>query len=103
MNLLWAFDFGPEIDQETGKQLPVDIFNYDEVRVFPLIPVNRRLILLMQGLGICPAPFMCTITPRSAHHAEVIEHEFAAAEGDFAPYEHGLDEEDRAFVEAQRR
>jgi hypothetical protein len=34
MNLLWAFDFGPEIDLETGKPLPVDIFNYVEVRSF---------------------------------------------------------------------
>jgi hypothetical protein len=45
---------------------------------------------------------MCTITPRSAHHAELIEHEFSAAEGTFALYEHGLREEDRVFVEAQR-
>jgi hypothetical protein len=34
MKLLWAFDFGPEIDTATGKPLPVDIFNYLEVHVF---------------------------------------------------------------------
>jgi hypothetical protein len=50
-----------------------------------------------------PAPFKCTITPRSTHHAELIEHEFAASEEAFAPYEHGLNEEDRAFVQAQRK
>jgi hypothetical protein len=34
INLLWAFDFGPEVDSETGKPLPVDIFNYIDVRHF---------------------------------------------------------------------
>jgi hypothetical protein len=33
MNLLWAFDFGPEVDPETRKPLPVDIFNMVEVRL----------------------------------------------------------------------
>lgn len=32
MNLIWAFDFGPEIDSETGKPMPVDTFNYAKVR-----------------------------------------------------------------------
>jgi hypothetical protein len=52
---------------------------------------------------MCPAPFKCTIKPRSSHHAEVIEHDFAAAEETFAPYEYGLREEDRAFLEARRK
>jgi hypothetical protein len=34
MNLLWAFDFGPEIDAESGKPVPVDIFSYVEVHIF---------------------------------------------------------------------
>jgi hypothetical protein len=33
MNLLWAFDFGPGIDPDTGKPLPVDIFDYVEVHL----------------------------------------------------------------------
>ena len=46
---------------------------------------------------------MCTITPRSKQHSELIKYEFAAAEAAFAPYEHGLQEEDLAFIEARRR
>ncbi|KAF8602930.1 cytochrome P450 [Ceratobasidium sp. AG-I] len=85
MNILWAFNYGPEIDSVTGKPIPVDIFNFSK------------------GIATYPEPFMCTITPRSKQHAEIIKHEFAAAEGVFAPYEHGLREEDRAFIEARRQ
>jgi len=85
MNLLWAFDFKPETDPETGKPLPVDTFNY------------------IEAIATAPMPFKCAITPRSAHHAEMIKHEFAAAEEAFAPYEHGLREEDRAVLQAQRK
>ncbi|KAF8600198.1 cytochrome P450 [Ceratobasidium sp. AG-I] len=85
MNLIWAFNFGPEIDSTTGKPIPVDLYNY------------------VTGIATCPEPFMCTITPRSKQHADIIRHEFAASEAAFAPYEHGLRAEDRSFVERQRR
>lgn len=85
MNLIWAFDYAPEIDSETGKPIPVNTFGY------------------VQGIITFPEPFKCTITPRSEHHAEIIKHEFAAADAAFAPYEHGLREEDKAFIEARRR
>ncbi|KAF8599129.1 cytochrome P450 [Ceratobasidium sp. AG-I] len=85
MNLIWAFNYGPEIDSTTGKPIPVDIFNYSK------------------GVATCPNPFRCMITPRSKHHAEMVKQEFAAAEATFAPYEHGLGKEDRAFIEARRR
>ncbi|KAF8599139.1 cytochrome P450 [Ceratobasidium sp. AG-I] len=85
MNLIWAFNFGPEIDSETGKPIPVNIFNYSK------------------GVLPCPEPFMCTVTPRSKQHAEIIKNEFAAADAAFAPYEHGLRDEDKAFIEARRR
>ncbi|KAF8600199.1 cytochrome P450 [Ceratobasidium sp. AG-I] len=85
MSLIWAFNYGPEIDSATGKPIPVDIFKYTK------------------GIATCPEPFMCTITPRSKQHAELIKHEFAAAEATFAPYEHGLREEDRAFIERRRK
>lgn len=83
MNLIWAFNFGPEIDSRTGKEIPVDTFRYTK------------------GILIYPEPFGCTITPRSPHHAEIIEHEFAAAAAEFAPYEHGLREEDKTLVESR--
>jgi hypothetical protein len=31
MNLLWAFDFKPEVDPDSGKPFPVDIFNFLDV------------------------------------------------------------------------
>ncbi|CAE6523007.1 unnamed protein product [Rhizoctonia solani] len=84
MNLVWGFNYGPEIDQKTGKPIPVDIWNY------------------AKGILTCPEPFMITITPRSAQHAEVLEHEFQANISAFAPYEYGLRDEDKEFIKAQR-
>ncbi|KAG9123388.1 hypothetical protein FRC07_015007 [Ceratobasidium sp. 392] len=85
MNLLWAFNFGLEVDPATGKDIPVDIYNY------------------AKGIVSCPEPYGCTIKPRTAHHAEIIMHEFAAAESAFVEYEHGLREDDQAYVNAQRK
>ena len=31
MNLIWAFEFRPLQDPETGKDIPVDLFAYEEV------------------------------------------------------------------------
>ncbi|KAG8712749.1 hypothetical protein FRC08_014133 [Ceratobasidium sp. 394] len=76
MNLLWAFSFEPEIDQQSGIARAVDTSNF------------------MEGLALCPKPFGCTIKPRSLHHAEVIEQEFTAAEGVFALYEHDINDEE---------
>ncbi|CAE6460257.1 unnamed protein product [Rhizoctonia solani] len=84
MNLLWGFNYGPEVDIKTGKPIPVDTWNYTK------------------GLTFSPEPFMVTITPRSSQHAEVIEHEFQASATAFATYEHGLREEDQQFIKAQR-
>ncbi|KAG8717182.1 hypothetical protein FRC09_014655 [Ceratobasidium sp. 395] len=84
MNLLWAFDFSLAVDPATGKDIPVDIYNY------------------AKGIVSCPEPYKCTIKPRSAHHAEIIGHEFAAADSAFVEYEHGLRDDDQAYVNAQR-
>ncbi|CUA66986.1 O-methylsterigmatocystin oxidoreductase [Rhizoctonia solani] len=84
MNLVWAFDFRPATD-ETGKPIPVDIHDY------------------AKGILTCPNPFKCKITPRSAHHAEIIEHDFAAAGPAFEPFERDLREEDLAYIATQRK
>lgn len=34
MNLIWAFDFGPEIDLKTEEPIPVNIFKYAKVCYF---------------------------------------------------------------------
>ncbi|KAF8756688.1 cytochrome P450 [Rhizoctonia solani] len=69
MNIVWAFDFSLATDPDTGKSIPVDIHDY------------------AKGILTCPNPFKCKITPRSAHHAEIIEHDFAAAGLAFEPFE----------------
>ncbi|KAH7338159.1 cytochrome P450 [Rhizoctonia solani] len=86
MNLVWGFNYGPEVDEKTGKPIPVNTWNY------------------AKGILTCPEPFTITITitPRSAQHAEVLEHEFQASASVFAPYECGLRDEDKEFIEAQR-
>ncbi|KAG8733043.1 hypothetical protein FRC11_009045 [Ceratobasidium sp. 423] len=85
MNLVWAFDFGPTTDPDTGKPVPVDIHDY------------------AKGILTCPNPFKCKITPRSTHHAEIIEHDFAAAGLAFEPFERDLREEDLAYIATQRK
>ncbi|CAE6487691.1 unnamed protein product [Rhizoctonia solani] len=85
MNLVWAFDFRPDTDAETGKPIPVDIHDY------------------AKGILTCPNPFKCKITPRTAHHAEIIEHDFAAAGPAFEPFERDLREEDLAYIATQRK
>ncbi|CAE6376736.1 unnamed protein product [Rhizoctonia solani] len=84
MNMLWGFNYGPDIDEKTGEPIPVDTWDY------------------AKGILTCPKPFMVTITPRSKQHAEVLEHEFQASVAAFVPYEHGLVGEDKEFVKAQR-
>ncbi|CAE6507806.1 unnamed protein product [Rhizoctonia solani] len=84
MNLVWGFNYGPEIDEKTGKPIPIDTWNY------------------AKGILTCPEPFMVTITPRSKQHAEALEHEFQASSTAFAPYEIGLGDEDKEFIKSQR-
>ncbi|ELU41976.1 cytochrome P450 oxidoreductase, putative [Rhizoctonia solani AG-1 IA] len=73
MNMVWAFDFSLATDPDTGNPIPVDIHDYAK------------------------------ITPRSAHHAEIIEHDFAAAGPAFEPFERDLREEDLAYIATQRK
>jgi hypothetical protein len=42
MKLLWAFDFGPDIDPATNQPIPVDIF--DEIEVCLLFCCSVRVI-----------------------------------------------------------
>ncbi|KAK7457806.1 hypothetical protein VKT23_010148 [Stygiomarasmius scandens] len=69
MNLLWAFEFSPATDPRTGKTVPIDIFNYDK------------------GAFYAPAPFPCSIKPRSAATALVIDEEFLNAQSIFEKFE----------------
>ncbi|KAF8608239.1 cytochrome P450 [Ceratobasidium sp. AG-I] len=85
MNLIWAFDFGPAIDPDTKKPLPVNIHDY------------------AKGILTCPNPFKATIKPRSAHHAEIIEHDFVAAGPAFEPFERDLRQVDKDYIATQRK
>ncbi|EFQ26989.1 cytochrome P450 [Colletotrichum graminicola M1.001] len=61
--ILWVFAVGPAED-EKGRDIDVEIFAYSD------------------GFNSSPLPFPCSITPRSSHHAAVIqrEHENALKE-----------------------
>ncbi|KAI0884201.1 cytochrome P450 [Annulohypoxylon maeteangense] len=58
--ILWAFEVGPAKDA-SGKDIDVDIFAFSD------------------GFNSSPLPFPCSMIPRSAKHAKVIEHEFQEA------------------------
>ncbi|KII85199.1 hypothetical protein PLICRDRAFT_116720 [Plicaturopsis crispa FD-325 SS-3] len=64
MNLIWAFNFDLAVDPQTRLPIPVDILNYHKAR---------------KGILTGPEPFECAITPRSAHHASLIEDAFGDA------------------------
>ncbi|KAJ7807024.1 cytochrome P450 [Mycena olivaceomarginata] len=83
MNLLWAFDFKPDIDSN-GNPIPVDIFAY------------------RNGLSMAPLPFKCRITPRTAAKAGIIENEFLETADTFSKFEVGLSPEDKEFVARSR-
>ncbi|KAK0649971.1 cytochrome P450 [Cercophora newfieldiana] len=65
--ILWAYDVKPAVD-EKGKNIDVDIFAYSD------------------GFNSSPLPFPCSITPRSARHAEVVEREYRDAMAELQPY-----------------
>ncbi|KAG8697762.1 hypothetical protein FRC09_007652 [Ceratobasidium sp. 395] len=85
MNLIWAFDFSPAIDPQTKKPIPVDTHDY------------------AKGILTAPNPFKATIKPRSAHHAEIIHHDFVAAGSAFEPFERDLRKEDLDYIKIQRK
>ncbi|KAJ7898542.1 cytochrome P450 [Mycena olivaceomarginata] len=79
MNLLWAFDFKPDINAD-GNPITVDTAAYTT------------------GVSSAPLPFKCRITPRSTAKAKIIEHEFLDAADTFAKFEVGLNEGDRGYA-----
>ncbi|KAK8112121.1 uncharacterized protein PG998_008578 [Apiospora kogelbergensis] len=66
--ILWAFNVTPAKD-EKGQNIEVDIFAFTD------------------GFNSSPLPFPCSIKPRSAHHAEVVEREARQALTELASYE----------------
>ncbi|KAJ7359893.1 cytochrome P450 [Mycena albidolilacea] len=83
MNLLWAFDFKPDMDTN-GNPIPVDIFAY------------------RKGIATAPLPFKCRITPRTVAKAGIIENEFLETADTFSKFEVGLSPEDKEFVARSR-
>ncbi|QRW04458.1 cytochrome P450 family protein [Ceratobasidium sp. AG-Ba] len=70
MNLLWSFTFAPAVDAKTGNPVAVNVLD------------------VVEGLAIRPEPFECRITPRSKHHANLIQQEFVATQAVLEAYEH---------------
>ncbi|KAJ6537374.1 cytochrome P450 [Mycena vulgaris] len=83
MNLLWAFDFKPDINAD-GNPIVVDTAAFKT------------------GAATAPLPFKCRITPRSTEKAKIIEREFLDAADTFAKFEVGLSQEDKEFVAKSR-
>ncbi|KAJ7825252.1 cytochrome P450 [Mycena leptocephala] len=83
MNLLWAFNFRPDIDVH-GNPVPVDTWAY------------------RKGVSTGPLPFKCRITPRSAEKARIMEREILEAAATFSMFEVGLSEEDADFLAKSR-
>lgn len=99
LNLLWAFNFKPAKDLETGKEIPVSADNFTHVSLPNHYPhVHFVLILCPQGLVTGPLPFKCDITPRSQAHIDLIRSEYAAARSVFQQFEQELSSEDEAFI-----
>ncbi|KAK8004148.1 ribosome biogenesis protein MAK21 [Apiospora arundinis] len=65
--ILWAFHVTPAKD-EKGQDIDVDIFAFTD------------------GFNSSPLPFPCSITPRSALHAEIVEREARQALTELASY-----------------
>jgi len=60
MNLIWAFNFSPDIDAEGN-------------------PILVNTVAYKKGATTGPLPFKCKITPRTAEKAEIIEYAFLEA------------------------
>lgn len=59
--LLWAFEFSPATDPETGKHIPLDPNNYTP------------------GMLISPRPYKIDVKIRSQKHYETVKRELASA------------------------
>lgn len=84
MNLIWAFNFDKAKDPKTGLPKVYDEYDY------------------AKGILTAPNPFECVITPRSPHHAELIEQTFFASAEAFLPFEHNMSDEDKKYARAMR-
>lgn len=89
MNMIWAFNFSLAVDVNTGLEIPVDIWNYEKVRLRHCFSSSLPLMAIKGIVGV-PRPFQCQIVPRSQVRAELIEREFSEAADAFAPFDGGL-------------
>ncbi|KII89847.1 hypothetical protein PLICRDRAFT_40022 [Plicaturopsis crispa FD-325 SS-3] len=84
MLVLWAFEFDYAIDPETRKPIELDEWDFHD------------------GTFSYPNPYKCSIKPRSAHHAELIEQVFVDSIPTLLPFERKLDAEEKAWVAQSR-
>ncbi|KAJ7890000.1 cytochrome P450 [Mycena leptocephala] len=83
MNLVWAFNFHPDIDAD-GNPVPANTFAYTK------------------GISTSPEPFKCRITPRATGKAKIIERELLEAADTFSKFEIGLGTDDKQFLAQSR-
>jgi hypothetical protein len=105
MNFIWGFDFSKVKDPITNQEKVYDLHDFARVSFCCIVIIYVALILstqYVQGMLTSPNRFDCVITPRSAHHVEIIKQNYLHASSTFEPFEHGLSPEDRAFVSQTR-
>jgi hypothetical protein len=80
MNLIWAFNFSPDIDAE-GNPIPVNTVAYKKVCTLVMVKLTCKkwILIALQGATTGPLSFKCKITPRTAGKAEIIEYTFLEA------------------------
>ncbi|KIY51315.1 cytochrome P450 [Fistulina hepatica ATCC 64428] len=83
-NLLWAFNFTPARNPETGALEPPDIWNVSE------------------GVNATPMFFRCTVELRSENKRNIIAKHHLFTSAQFEPYEQDLTPADKEFVTAER-
>ena len=105
MNFLWGFNFSKVKDPLTNQEKVYDLHDFTRVGLCCIVIIYLALMLstqYVQGILTGPNRFDCDITPRSAHHVEIIRQDFLHASSVFETFEHGLSPEDRAFVSQTR-
>ncbi|KAK7040214.1 hypothetical protein VNI00_010020 [Paramarasmius palmivorus] len=85
MNLIWAFEFKPLLDPETGNDAPIDLFAYEE------------------GVIFSPKSFQCRINPRSKSAVDIIEHQYREATETLVKYERDIAPEDKEWLQESRK
>ncbi|KAJ7893767.1 cytochrome P450 [Mycena leptocephala] len=79
VNLIWAFNFSPEIDAE-GNLILVNTFAYKKVSTLVMVKLTCKkwILIALPGATTGPLPFKCKITPCTAEKAKIMSTRFGS-------------------------